>query len=102
MNALKELEDIEKLNWDNVLALRINCRGESVIYKKDGISDLEHVKKSLSKIDYDDGYGSQSLFGLILMNDGSWYERGEYDGSEWWSHKQMPSVDEVINFSYCD
>jgi len=42
--------------------------------------------------DYDDGYGSQELFGNIWYNDGTWSERGEYDGLEWWEHKSRPDI----------
>lgn len=27
---------------------------------------------------------------VIVMKDNSWFEREEYDGSEWWRHIQMP------------
>ena len=101
MNALKELDDL-KINWEEISALRINVHGKSVIYSKESDCNLGEIKEELLKIDYDDDYGCQNLFGLILMDDGSWYERGEYDGSEWWNHKHTPSVDEVINFSYSD
>lgn len=101
MNALKELDDL-KINWEEISALRINVHGKSIIYTKDVDNDLEKIKDELLKIDYDDDYGCQNLFGLILMCDGSWYERGEYDGAEWWNHKHTPSVDEVINFNYSD
>lgn len=41
--------------------------------------------------DYYAGYGGQELYGLIWYTDGSWSERGEYDGSEWWEHKSRPA-----------
>lgn len=46
----------------------------------------------LEKLDfeYDNGYGSQCLVGTIWYTDGTWSERGEYDGSEWWEHKERP------------
>jgi hypothetical protein len=43
-------------------------------------------------IEYDGGFGRQELFGYIWYTDGSWSERGEYDGSEWWEHKERPSI----------
>lgn len=47
--------------------------------------------------EYDDGYGGQELFGTIWYADGTWSERGEYDGSEWWEHKLCPRIpDELI------
>jgi hypothetical protein len=39
---------------------------------------------------YDSGYGGQELFGTIWLSDGSWFDRGEYDGSEWWQHHKCP------------
>lgn len=36
--------------------------------------------------DYDRGFGAQEIAEdlVIVMLDGSYYTRGEYDGSEWW------------------
>lgn len=42
--------------------------------------------------DYDSGYGGQRLFGTIWYEDGTWSERGEYDGSEWWEHRECPQI----------
>jgi hypothetical protein len=41
---------------------------------------------------YDNGFGSQYLHGTIWYEDGTWSERGEYDGSEWWEHRQRPEI----------
>jgi len=41
---------------------------------------------------YDSGYGGQELFGIVWLDDGTWLERGEYDGSEWWVCRKVPSV----------
>ena len=48
----------------------------------------------LTQIDYiyDSGYGGQELFGTIWYTDGTWSTRGEYDGSEWWEHNQVPEI----------
>lgn len=46
---------------------------------------------------YDSGFGCQEVFGYIVFKDGSWFERHEYDGSEWWEYKEKPTVDEVFN-----
>jgi hypothetical protein len=43
-------------------------------------------------IDYDNGYGSQWIQGTVWLSDGSWLERREYDGSEWWNHCTMPPL----------
>lgn len=39
--------------------------------------------------EYDSGYGGQELFGVIWYVDGTWSERGEYDGTEWWEHQSL-------------
>ena len=42
---------------------------------------------------YDEGFGGQELFGYIWYTDGTWSERAEYDGSEWWMYKRPPPKD---------
>lgn len=46
--------------------------------------------------DYDAGYGGQELYGTIWLDDGTWYTRGEYDGSEWWQYHCCPSIPEEL------
>jgi hypothetical protein len=52
----------------------------------------------LSKLDfvYDSGYGSQEIFGTIWFEDGTWSERGEYDGSEWYEYHQCPEIPDSV------
>lgn len=45
---------------------------------------------------YDAGFGGQELHGIIWYMDGTWSERGEYDGSEWWEHRYAPKVPEEL------
>lgn len=52
--------------------------------------DLERFLKEID-FDYDDGFGGQYVFGKIMLVDGSWVERAEYDGSEWWEYKERVS-----------
>ncbi|NDE60016.1 MAG: hypothetical protein EB010_11475 [Acidimicrobiia bacterium] len=42
--------------------------------------------------EYDSGYGQQELLGTVWFTDGTWMERGEYDGSEWWELRERPEV----------
>jgi len=46
---------------------------------------------------YDSGYGGQEVFGTIWYKDGTWSERSEYDGAEWWEHKICPEIPESLN-----
>jgi hypothetical protein len=42
--------------------------------------------------DYYRGFGSAYINGcLVIVGDNWWLERGEYDGSEWWEFKTLPS-----------
>ena len=48
----------------------------------------------LANVNYDNGYGGAEIREdlIILFHDGSWLERAEYDGSEWWEHKCKPHI----------
>jgi hypothetical protein len=48
-------------------------------------------------VEYDSGYGGQRLFGTIWMVDGTWWTRGEYDGSEWWQHHECPEYNPELH-----
>ena len=56
--------------------------------------DLNALVKFLQELDfeYHCGYGAQELYGTIWYTDGTWSERDQYDGSEWWEYKQVPEV----------
>lgn len=61
--------------------------------------DYPGISEAFSTIDdldftYDNGYGGQELFGIVYFNDGTWLERGEYDGSEWWEHITTPTLEQ--------
>ena len=61
--------------------------------------DSEDWSKFLTDLDfeYDCGYGGQNLFGTIWYVDGTWSDRGEYDGSEWWEHRERPQIPEELD-----
>ena len=41
---------------------------------------------------YDDGFGSHIVpLNLKIVGDNWWLERHEYDGSEWWEFKTLPT-----------
>ena len=56
----------------------------------------EDFTKFLDKLNffYESGYGTQEVFGTIWLVDGTWFSRGEYDGSEWWQYHVCPAIDE--------
>jgi hypothetical protein len=53
--------------------------------------ELESFLKNLD-FKYDNGFGSQELYGEVWFDDGSWIERDEYDGSECWEYKRTPEI----------
>jgi hypothetical protein len=55
----------------------------------------ENAERLLS-FEYDSGYGSQEVGGVIVFNDGTWMERREYDGSEWWESFKTPQREKII------
>jgi hypothetical protein len=54
----------------------------------------EELEEFMNKLDfeYDSGYGSQYLEGIVWLENGMWLERGEYDGSEWWYLRDKPVI----------
>ena len=99
INCKKEfLEEVEA-NGRDVLCAQL-VYGDK--YEDDDITiynlkvghETEDTQNFLKSIDfmYDNGFGGQILFGNIWYADGSWSERAEYDGSEWWEHKTMPEI----------
>ena len=57
---------------------------------------LEQVLPRLN-FSYDNGYGHQEISGVIWYTDGTWSERDEYDGSEWWVHRACPPLPEGVS-----
>jgi hypothetical protein len=53
--------------------------------------ELNHID-----MEYDAGYGSQELYGIVLFNDNTWLQRAEYDGSEWWVHMYPPTIQQTL------
>lgn len=47
---------------------------------------------AVADVEYDPGYGSAEVAtNLVVVFEGGWLERGEYDGSEWWDIKVPPT-----------
>lgn len=50
--------------------------------------------EELANFEYDSGFGGQVVASdiVILFEDGSYMNRGEYDGSEWWEYVYSPII----------
>lgn len=59
----------------------------------DGLLALDwNTFATIADFKYDDGFGSQVIAkDLVVVGNGWWLERHEYDGSEGWSFKTMPA-----------
>ena len=96
MNAkvelLEELKDLGK----EIKCARIETREGSIRYDLPTNYTEMQKEEFLRRIDfeYDDGYGEQIIFGYVWLTDGTWLERDEYDGKEWWAHKECPTIPE--------
>lgn len=45
----------------------------------------------LADVEYDNGHSWQDVpKDLVMVGKDFWFERAEYDGSEWWEMKKMP------------
>lgn len=92
MNALEEIiKHIGEKEVENIHIFYISgifTDGEKTNEFK---GSLDQVSKMLN-FDYDDGYGTQELYGVIWYANGTWSERYEYGGSEWWVHMERPDI----------
>ena len=94
-NAKDELlHKLEKYNKDkkSIKCAYISCKKKKIVLKIN-FTDEEYdcFLKELD-FEYNSGFGCQELFGLVWFNDGSWFERKEYDGSEKWKYKKYPEI----------
>ena len=62
---------------------------QKITIKSNSLKDLLQKTKDYW---YHKGYGAQYLFGHIVLKDGSWHQRKEYDGYEWWEYCQAPKT----------
>ena len=91
MNLYKEtIREIEKSKHtvEDVAAI--------VDDQKQERADIYKFLEQAKTVDYDDGYGcaeiNESL--RVIFKDGSYLERREYDGAEWWEYIGVRNIDD--------
>ena len=88
----REIYEPKKDYTNFVKAAIVEIGGNSYkLYTDYTHQELEHFLISLN-IMYFNGYGEQELFGYIWLEDGTWLNRYGYDGLEYWSHIECPSI----------
>lgn len=99
INAKQELLDI--ITSRNLTILKIE-----ITYTHINWDDNTTITKNITTLDdlnfdYDAGYGSQELFGVVYCKNSNnrpvWLTREEYDGSEWWNINTIPEFYNNIN-----
>lgn len=99
INAKQELLNI--ITSRNLTILKIE-----ITYTHINWEDNTAITKDITTLDdlnfdYDAGYGSQELFGVVYCKNSNnrpvWLTREEYDGSEWWDINTIPEFYNNIN-----
>ena len=109
INAKQEF--LDHINEHYVGGRTVSCAKISIHNAKNSVYSIlpvgytpEDREEFLEEIDmdYNNGYGGQKLFGTIWYTDGvTWSQRGEYAGSEWWEHMEIPEIGpEMMSGSY--
>lgn len=85
--------------WINdVKFAKIQCNGFNLdLHSYRSKEDELNFLQTLKEINYDNGYGSQELFGVIVFKNNSWMERWEYDGSESWTTCVTPKEEDYFD-----
>lgn len=63
---------------------------------KQSYTSIQQFLEVAKDIYYDSGYGSPKIRPILIVGFNWWLERGEYDGSEWWEYKEMPSREDTM------
>ena len=94
---------MSKVNLGNETLNRLHSYGYSIndiswIGSKDMVIPTTNFMSIAFDTNYDNGYGSQEVASnlVVVMKDGSWFDRNEYDGSEWWEFHRCPSRPQQI------
>ena len=88
MNAKNEL--LEHISEREVKYIQV-IRRRNYDLKQTIEGTLDEVLPALD-FEYNAGYGRQELEGTIWYSDGTWSDREEYDGSEWWQYHKCPPL----------
>ena len=95
-------EFIEHIEQKNVLCARIDHEVNYLNPVERYILKTGYTKEDwarfLNEINfiYDNDFGHQYITGTIWYTDGTWSDRAEYDGSEWWEHRERPQVPDYL------
>lgn len=106
MNAKKELLDllnsikkgVEDIDYTKVIFITV-LKGWIETPEILSTTDAETLLSFLDR-EYNNGFGEQLLYGMIVFKDKTWLERQSYDGAEWWVHKEYPTKEYLENTNF--
>lgn len=87
-NLIKETEEqLKELGYREADVLWVGSRdGKYAMSWAD-------FKDKFKNLEYDDWYGRQEIADdLVVVGEGWWLERSEYDGAEKWVYKKYPKI----------
>lgn len=86
------MSNLLKETWDLILQTKHALEDIAFIGSLSGFGCTWEEFRALADKEYDCGYGGREVAEdlIILFKDGSWLEREEYDGSEWWALRSTP------------
>ena len=90
---MRELRSLGKTMAD-IAAIKIIYKGRVMLEA----TEVNARKMARLNFEYNDNFGWQELYGIVLFKDGTWLERYEYDGAESWVHKKPITVEDVLAF----
>ena len=85
---------MQNLKEETLLALEENGKKTSDVrwIGSDGRYISQELFWKIADREYCDGFGGAEVNGCLkIVGDDWWLERGEYDGSEWWEFKTLPT-----------
>jgi hypothetical protein len=93
MNLLKEtINEMDPYEPKDVEWVGVYDWREYTPKKKIGWMTWAEFASVAKDFNYDNGYGGEQVeLSLVVVGGHWWLERHEYDGSEWWEMKSLPT-----------
>lgn len=94
------MDDLTNLKDETLEVLERNNKTiEDILFITNGKITSYDKENFIKVIDftYDGGFGGNEInLALKIVGNDWWLERHEYDGSEWWVYKELPTPDKNI------
>jgi hypothetical protein len=93
VKELKKEIGIKEVDWLSITVCNKETNNIPISVTSDKVDEVyEKFKYTV----YDSGCGMQEVVGTVVFKDGTWLERQECNGSEWWEHKVCPKKEDYL------